>query len=687
MPGAGVKVAHMGRFTIRTRLLILAGLGLLVFFGTSFYLTRALVHTTASLSKQTKLVADLETAYRASREFNDMKYWLTDLAVSLLMNAEESARAARRNLEDELAKLSEIDADAANAIRADADKVMQQAMLAVDAYTHDHRVLGNSLMAPARAYMHDADLKLATLVERLRAESQSLRDQVDAETQHALRLAFTVVSIATLIGLVLTGLLLRSISLPLGRLVTAINGISAGNLRVEIPPAGKDELGAMTRTLGLFRESLIERERLSRERDEQRRTIETAVEAISDGIVLYDADDRLVLSNSRFRELYAGLGQNIVPGVSFEHVVRAALELGLHELGDRSLDVWLQHRLEEHRHPTGSHVHRHRDNRWIRVTERRTPDDGTVAVYTDITELKEREEELFAAKERAEQALHELKRAQSSLVQAEKLALLGQLVAGIAHEIKNPLNFVNNFASLSVEHLEELKEVVADALARPSDAAHDDIEEIVATLTGNLRKIGEHGARADSIVKSMLAHSREGPAERRPADINALVEESLNLAYHGARAQDQSFNVTLERDFDPAAGAIDIIPQDISRALLNLFSNGFYATQMRRKAGTDPAYEPTVTATTRRSDGIVEIQVRDNGTGIPAGVVDKIFTPFFTTKPPGEGTGLGLSLSYDIIVHAHKGSFQVQSAEGEFTQFTLRLPCGKMKDAMREASG
>lgn len=677
----------MARFSIRIRLLILAGLGLFVFLATSFYLTRTLVHTTDSLAEQTRLVSDLETAYRANREFNDMKYWLTDLAVSLLMNAEERARQARKNLDDELANLAVVDKEAADAIRADADKVLQQSLLAVDAYTHDHRVLGNSLMAPARTYMHDADLKLATLVARLRAESQRLRDHVDAETRQTLRLALTVVSIATLIGLALTGLLLRSISQPLGRLVTAIDGISAGNLRVEIPPAGKDEIGAMTRTLELFRDSLIERERLSRERDEQRRTIETAVETISDGIVLYDSNEQLVLSNSRFRELYAGLGQHISPGVSFEHVVRAALELGLHELGDRSPEAWLQHRLEEHRNPHGSHVHRHRDNRWIRVTERRTPDGGSVAVYTDITELKEREAELFAAKERAEQALHDLKRAQNSLVQAEKLALLGQLVAGIAHEIKNPLNFVNNFSSLSVELLEELKELVEDALAQPDAAARDDIEEIVTTLTGNLRKIGEHGARADSIVKSMLAHSREGPAERRPADINALVEESLNLAYHGARAHDKSFNVTLERDFDPAAGTIEIIPQDVSRALLNLFSNGFYATQMRHKAGGEPAYEPTVTATTRRSDGMVEIRVRDNGTGIPDAVVEKIFTPFFTTKPPGEGTGLGLSLSYDIIVHAHKGTFEVQSREGEFTQFTLRLPCGKVPDAKREASG
>lgn len=676
----------MTQFSIRTRLIILAGLGLLVFLATTFYLTRTLVHTTNSLAEQTRLVDELETAYRASRQFNEMKYWLTDLAVSLLMNAEQRAREARQSLDDELEKLASVDASAAESIRADADRVMEQSLRAVDAYTRDQRVLGNSLMAPARTDMRDADLKLATLVSRLREQSQALRDRVDAETRRTLRWAFTVVAIAVLAGLVLTGLLLRSISRPLGRLVTAINGISAGNLQVAIPTAGKDEIGAMTRTLELFRDSLIERERLSRERDEQRRTIETAVETITDGIVLYDGDDRLVLSNSRFRELYAGLRQHITPGVSFERIVRAALDLGLHDPGNRSPEAWLQHRLKEHQNPSGSHVHRHKDNRWIRVTERRTPDDGTVAVYTDISDLKEREQELSAAKERAEQALQDLKRAQNSLVQAEKLALLGQLVAGIAHEIKNPLNFVNNFSSLSVELLQELKEALEDAPAQGDAAARGEIEDILATLTANLRKIGEHGARADSIVKSMLAHSREGPAERRPVDINALVEESLNLAYHGARAQDQNFNVTLRRDFDPAAGTVEIIPQDVSRALLNLFSNSFYATHLRRKASNDPTYEPMVTATTRRIENAVEICVHDNGTGIPIDVVEKIFTPFFTTKPPGEGTGLGLSLSYDIIVHAHEGTFDVQSREGEFTQFTLRIPCDKVPGATREAS-
>jgi signal transduction histidine kinase len=217
------------------------------------------------------------------------------------------------------------------------------------------------------------------------------------------------------------------------------------------------------------------------------------------------------------------------------------------------------------------------------------------------------------------------------------------------------------------------------ALSGHDEDGRGEIDDLIATLTANLEKIGQHGARADSIVRSMLSHSREGPGERRAADINALVEESLNLAYHGARAQDQGFNITLERDFDENAGSLEVVPQDLSRVLLNLFANGFYATQKRKRENAKPGYRPTLRASTRRHDHAVEIRVRDNGAGIPRDVVDKIFTPFFTTKPTGEGTGLGLSLSYDIIAHQHGGTFDVHTREGEYTEFVISLP--------READG
>jgi signal transduction histidine kinase len=268
-------------------------------------------------------------------------------------------------------------------------------------------------------------------------------------------------------------------------------------------------------------------------------------------------------------------------------------------------------------------------------------------------------------------SLQDLRTAQDRLVQTEKLASLGQLTAGIAHEIKNPLNFVNNFSGLSVELIEELGETLGRV--QTDDKTRADIAELADTLRDNLAKIEQHGKRADSIVKNMLLHSREGSGEHRPVDINALVEESLNLAYHGARAEKQGFNITLQTSFDPAAGEADIYPQELTRVLLNVIANGFYAATRRKRADGD-GREPTLSATTKSLGDRVEIAIRDNGPGIPSEVREKMFNPFFTTKPTGEGTGLGLSISHDIVVKQHAGAIEVDTAPGEFTEIRIVLP-------------
>jgi two-component system NtrC family sensor kinase len=296
-----------------------------------------------------------------------------------------------------------------------------------------------------------------------------------------------------------------------------------------------------------------------------------------------------------------------------------------------------------------------------------------VLIYSDITERKRSEAEIRAARDAAEAAYADLQAAQANLIQAQKMAALGQLTAGIAHEIKNPLNFVNNFAGLSVELLDELTETAAPAFATLDDEKRADIDDTIALLTGNLEKIAEHGKRADNIVKSMLEHSRGTSGERRAVELNALVEEALNLAYHGARAQDQSFNITLERDYAGLA-PIEVAPQEMTRVFLNLIGNGFYATSKRAKANNDRDYRPTLRVSTLEGTETVEVRVRDNGTGIPPDIRDKLFQPFFTTKPTGEGTGLGLSISYDIVTQQHGGSIEVDSEEGAFTEFTVRLP-------------
>ncbi|MCA1458629.1 GAF domain-containing protein [Bradyrhizobium sp. BRP22] len=280
-------------------------------------------------------------------------------------------------------------------------------------------------------------------------------------------------------------------------------------------------------------------------------------------------------------------------------------------------------------------------------------------------------EEVQARTRELAKSLDDLRAAQDRLIQTEKLASLGQLTAGIAHEIKNPLNFVNNFAALSAELTGELSDLLASlALA---DDARGEIDELSGLLKGNLQKIVQHGKRADSIVKNMLLHSREGGGEHRPTEVNALVEESLNLAYHGARAEKPQFNVTLGRELDPDAGTVEVFPQEIIRVLLNLISNGFYAVAKRGQKN-DPGFEPALNASTLSRGDYVEIRIRDNGVGIPPEVREKMFNPFFTTKPPGEGTGLGLSMSHDIIVKQHGGTINVESEPGEFTEFTILLP-------------
>jgi signal transduction histidine kinase len=270
--------------------------------------------------------------------------------------------------------------------------------------------------------------------------------------------------------------------------------------------------------------------------------------------------------------------------------------------------------------------------------------------------------ELGEARSRAEGALH---------AYAENG---GPGSAGIAHEIKNPLNFVDNFAGLSVELLDELKESAAPGLAALDEDKRAEIDETIRMLTSNLEKISEHGQRADNIVKSMLEHSRGVSGERRAVDLNNLINEALNLAYHDARAHDGSFNIGLEHDYAPMLKPIELVPQEITRVFLNLFSNGFYPAHKRAQQTTDAAFQPLLTIATRDLGEAVEVKVRDNGIGIALDVRDKLFQPFFTTRPTGEGTGLGLSISYDIVTQQHGGTIEVDSEVGEFTQFTIRLP-------------
>ncbi len=293
----------------------------------------------------------------------------------------------------------------------------------------------------------------------------------------------------------------------------------------------------------------------------------------------------------------------------------------------------------------------------------------TVSAMNDRLEMlvAQRTTELTRQKEELEHALEELQTTQAQLIQSEKMASLGELTAGIAHEIQNPLNFVNNFSEVSAELVGEMKEEMRNG-------NREEVELIANDLEQNLIKIAQHGKRADAIVKSMLQHSRKNTGQLEPTNINALADEYLRLSYHGLRAKDKTFNATLQTEFDSTIGTINIVPQDMGRVLLNLFNNAFYAVSSKKQETTDAGYKPTVFVGTKKKEECVEITVKDNGNGIPQTVLDKIFQPFFTTKPTGAGTGLGLSLSYDIVTRQHGGTLNAETEEGKGATFIIELP-------------
>jgi len=539
--------------SIRSRLIFLAVLLLAILAVASALLIGQLMRASDDLAEEAKLVSIVKNANSASKHFGDLKYWITDSAKTLFVRSQQNADAAKARLDLDLKAIAPVDPAGVAAIGGEVDTLSELARKAAEAYSSDDSAGGNALMQQAQSHILNVDREIEQIVDRSEQHALARRDASMRQAQTAVNVSVAGGIITLVVALSLTALIVHSINAPLRRLEHSMAAITRGELDATIPPPGRDEIGAMASTLGMLRDSLIERDRLERER-------------------------------------------------------------------------------------------------------------------------RRAEAEIRAARDTAQAALRELKAAQANLIQAEKMASLGQLTAGIAHEIKNPLNFVNNFAALSTELLDELKQTAGPALVALDSDGRAEVEEVIAMLTGNLQKIIEHGKRADNIVKSMLEHSRGVTGERREVDLNALVDEALNLAYHGARAQDQSFNITLEQKLDADLGRIELAPQEMTRVFLNLFGNGFYAATKRAQENGDASFRPTLTVATRDFGEAVEVRVRDNGTGIPPEIRDKLFQPFFTTKPTGEGTGLGLSISYDIVTQQHGGTITIDSEPGVFTEFTIRLP-------------
>ena len=556
----------------------------------------------------------------------------------------------------------------------------------------------------------------ANLSSQLTAAAEELVQASKQEVRNATGSALRIQRLSTqaITGLValslLTSILIvwryvgRNIVRRLNLLSGAMFAIAGGGRETAVPVTGSDEIAAMGRAVEVFRQNAIERDALLAERAEAAERLEQQVEErtaeLGAAARRYCASPSTIwptvwrcstrnsgwLPGTAISQEMLDLPDTSMSSERYVDYFRFLAARG--EFGSVDPEAELSRAFEDTTSMDLRFERTRPDGRVIEVRRNAVPGGGFVLIYSDITERKRAGGRSTPRVTRRKAAYRDLKAAQASLVQAEKMASLGQLTAGIAHEIKNPLNFVNNFADLSVELLDELKETAAPALAALDDDKRADIDEVVGMLTGNLEKIAEHGRRADGIVKSMLEHSRGASGERREVDLNGLVEEALNLAYHGARAQDATFNITLERDFDRAITPIELAPQEITRVLLNLFGNGFYAADKRRRVRAEPDFRPVLKVRTHDLGDAVEIRVRDNGTGIPPEIRDKLFQPFFTTKPTGEGTGLGLSISWDIVTQQHAGTIAVDSREGEFTEFAIRLPRARQPiTAAAEAAG
>ena len=639
----------MSQFSIRARLVFLAILLLAILTVSTVTLTRQVSTGAAALAEEARLVTVLKTANKTAKDFGDLKYWLTDLAVSLLVRSEQNANAARDLLTADLAALAPYDPEGVRAIQAEIGALMDQALKAVDAYTNEQRVVGNALMAQTRSHIQTIDATLAKTVERLEGEAVAKRDAATRDAEAAVRLSLITGILAFLLAAALTAVILRSIIRPLRRLEGAMEAITGGRLDEPLPPAGRDEIGAMTRTLGLLRQSLIEREQLERERrdaeaEAQRaqRRLGEAIETISEGFALYDAEDRLVICNSRYREMYTGLDVEIRPGVTYEAVIRAAAQAGvIPDAADR-LDAWLAARLDRHHHPGGAYEQKRSGGRWLKISERATADGGCVGVFTDITELKAREAQLGELVDRLADA-----RDQATQATVAKSSFL----ANMSHELRTPLNAVIGLAEMLAE-----------------DAADQALEEFREPLDRILRAGRHLLALINDVLDLSKIEAGRLDLHDEEVDLAGLVADAVGAAQPLAARNDN--RLLVERPAD--LGAIWADTTRLRQIILNLLSNACKFT----KAGT-------VTLAVAREPAAegdwIRFRVSDTGIGMTAEQLGRLFQEFMqadssTTRKYG-GTGLGLAISQRLAA-LMGGAITVESEPGVGTSFTVRLPAG-----------
>ena len=620
------------RLSIRTQLLLLSGILIAMIAGATYYLITKLTENSRAVSRNADLAALIDVAQDVRSNFEQYRYWTTDLAVSLLRQSELNAQGARTRLLQRLDDLARQRPDVAAALRNEIGEFEKAAMQAVELYTDDKRVLGNTLLAQARQHSVIIDERLSALVDALNREVAQARDQVVADVNRTTQIAYIIIAVAVILGIATTLFVLRSILVPLREVVTAMDRITAGDLNAIIPPAAPNEIGAIANTLRLFRESIVERTRLAQEGERQRHMIETALKTIPDGFVLYDSEDRVVLCNSKFRDLYPGIADLIVPGISFREILHAVAGRKLIDLGGRAADEWIAERVRQHADPRGFPEYQY-NGTWVRISERRTPDGGTVSVFTDITELKQRQAELESAREAADKA------------NAAKSAFL----ASMSHELRTPLNAIIGVTEMLREDAKDLKrEDEIEPLDRVLNAGRH-----LLTLINDILDLSKIEAGR------MELHFESFPLAPLIEDVARTIEPMA--AKNGNR---------IVVDCPANLGKTHADQTRLRQAVLNLASN---ANKFTENGTVTIAARPQQ----RGGQDWVTIAVTDTGIGMTSQQMSKLFQEFSqassATASKYGGTGLGLAISRHFC-RMMGGDITVESEPGAGSTFTISVP-------------
>jgi signal transduction histidine kinase/DNA-binding response OmpR family regulator/HAMP domain-containing protein len=637
----------MPYFSIRGRLIFLAGLLLIILAVASALLTRELARDSQALVEEAGLVSIVRSANNASKHFGDLKYWLTDFGKTQLASSQQNADAAKSQLDGDLNSIASVDAAGVAAIERETDALAELARKAAEAYSSDDSAGGNAIMAQAPPRILAVDGEIERIVDRAEQLAVARRDASIRDAKRAVDLAVTGVAIALAMALILTALIVRSINVPLRRLVESMTAIIHGRLDAPIPRAGRDEIGAMTHTVAMLRDSLIERDRLERERlraeDEARRAeaqLGEAIEAISEGFALYDAADRLVICNRRYRELYGGLDIPLTPGTPFETIVRLAAMGGIIPGAASRVEAWLADRIERHRRPSAAYEQQLADGKWFTISERPTAEGGIVGVFTDITELKERERQLGELVDRLADARDEAM--QATLAKSRFLATM-------SHELRTPLNAVIGITEMLIEEAEDSGETATiEPLGRISRAGKHLLELINEVLDLSKIEAGKLEFHFEDIDLAAFIADVAGAAE-------PLAAKNGN-------------RLVVERPDDLGAMRCDVTR--LRQIVLNLLSN---ACKFSENGTVSFA---TSREFTGEADWVV-FRVSDTGIGMTPEQVAKLFQEFTqadssTTRKYG-GTGLGLAIT-DRLCRMLGGTITVESEPGIGTSFTVRLP-------------